>query len=71
MQIQSQPPQCAQEGQPEDELTLIDTQEMMERIDGDGNGTDKKQKSIQEESYHVEHKEESSTKSSTSSTGIQ
>ena len=55
--IQNQPPQSTQEGQPEDELALVDTHKVMEGIDNDDNETDKEQKNIKEESYHIENKE--------------
>ena len=71
VQIQSQPPQSTQEGQPEDELVSVATHEMMEGINDDSGETDKKQENIKEKIYHIENKGESSTKSSTSSTEIQ
>ena len=71
VQIQNQPPQSTQEGQPEDQLASIDTHKVMEGIDNDSVETDKEQENIKEESYHIENKEESLTKSSTSSTEIQ
>ena len=43
----------------------------MEGIDDDSVETDKEQENIKEESYHIENKEESLTKSSTSLTEIQ
>ena len=71
VQIQNQPPQSAQEGQPDDELASVDTHEVTEGIDDNSDETDKEQEKTKEESYHIEHKEESSTKSSTLSTEIQ
>ena len=69
--IQSQLPQSTQEGQLEDELASVDTHEMMEGINDDDDETDKEQKIIKEESYHIENKEESLTKPETLSTMIE
>ena len=62
MQIQSQPPQSTWEGKPGDELASIVTHKMSEGIDDNGDETDKEQKSIKEENYHIEHKEERSAR---------
>ena len=71
VQIQNQPSQGAQEGPPEDELVSVDTHEVTEGVNNDDDEKDKEQKNINKESYHIEKKKVSSTKSSTSSTEIQ
>ena len=71
VQIQNQPPQSAQEGQPEDELESVDTHQVTEGINDDGSETSKEQENIKEKICHIENKEESLTKSSTLSTEIQ
>ena len=54
--------QNTQEGQPDDVLTTIDTLEVMEGVEDDRSEMNKEQENDKEQVYHINNKEESSTK---------